>query len=165
MCYSTLYLNKVFFLDHTNLYIPGTEDILYMSVHAVPIHCMHVLHQALMFVSWLLSIVQRPNRPDVSVYLQPAENNNSVKMCDEFLHGLVAAGWLYTVTFWPFCLPNLSVTHLCPEAACCLAPIIYSLTSCNLSIHYLYGHFWGFVEHTHYMEPGQNQTFKYCLWI
>lgn len=89
-----------------------------------------------------ISIVQRPNRPDVSVYLQPAENNNSVKMRDEFLHGLVAAGCLCAVTFWPFCLPNLSVMHLCPEAACCLARIIYGLTFCNLSIHFFLGIYW-----------------------
>lgn len=97
-----------------------------------------------------VSIAQRPNSPDVSVYLQPVENNNSVKKNDEFLHGLVAADCLYTVTFWPFCLPNLSVMHLWPEAACCLAPIIYSLTSCNLSIHFLHGNFMGFVENAHF---------------
>ncbi len=63
-------------------------------------------------------------------------------MCDEFLHGLVAAGCLRAVTFWPFCLPNLSVMHLRPEAACCLARIIYSSTFCNLSVRFFMGIFW-----------------------
>lgn len=69
------------------------------------------------------------------------ENSNRVKMRDEFLHGLVAAGCVCTVTYRPFCLPNLSVMQLCPEATCCLAPIIYSLTSCNLSRAFWKTHF------------------------
>lgn len=73
-----------------------------------------------------------------------AADNNSVKMCDEFLHGRIVwwqQATAHAVTFWPFCLPNLSVKLLCPEVACCFTPIIYSSTTFNLSIHFLFSVF------------------------
>lgn len=122
------------------------------KIYCICLHCSNYILYAGV-ISGTVSIVQRPNRPDVCVYLQPVENSNRGKMRDEFLHGLVAAGCLCTVTCWPFCLPNLSVMQLCPAVACCLAPIIYSWNSCNLSIQFSRGHCWGIVENTRLNKP------------
>lgn len=104
------------------------------------------------------------DRPDVFVYLQPVENSNRVKTQDEFLHGLVAAGCLCAVTVWPFCVPNLSVMQLCPEAACCLAPIISSSTSCNSSIHFFF--MWGNMSVSYLPSTSRHwshQPTRFCL--